>query len=241
MAKRKASDLCGNWPFRAVCYMLVALAPLCFSVLIYTKLLGQEMPDLNQFTRHYQALVRLDTTIDRMRTNIVRKIAPQEPVLKIQSCRYCRLGNHLFRFLSLMGIAHDNNMVPCTDQQGRQALKRIFVGPFDASCEVTRSKATQRMYKASAFESLVLPATQSGRAPTTKLVGAAYLQSWRYFSNLAPETAFAALAFKDTIQKQADIAIRRCCTAKTSIAIHVRRTDLMNHSFVTMIYSNVRS
>jgi hypothetical protein len=157
-------------------------------------------------------------------------------VLKIQKCRACRLGNHLFRWLSLVGIANDNKMVPCVDEKGRQTLEKFFVGPFDIlgcnSTQISQGVAVNKaLYRASAFESLVFPSLHPEQSKTTTLVGTAYLQSWRYFSNLAPETAFAALTFKDAIQTQADVIIKRCCTGKTSIAIHIRRSDLINHPY----------
>nr|XP_022338996.1 galactoside 2-alpha-L-fucosyltransferase 2-like isoform X2 [Crassostrea virginica]XP_022338997.1 galactoside 2-alpha-L-fucosyltransferase 2-like isoform X2 [Crassostrea virginica] len=140
-----------------------------------------------------------------------------------------RLGNQIFEFASLFGIARQNNLIPIIP--ANSLLRRIFkvsVGNTNPQIKLTKKYYEK---KGCVFEP---PLMSVGESENLWVKG--YLQSWKYFQHAEKELR-AMYTFQDSIAQkakstfQATIASKKNkITAKTVfVAIHVRRGDMKNN------------
>ncbi|XP_025089901.1 galactoside 2-alpha-L-fucosyltransferase 2-like [Pomacea canaliculata] len=137
-----------------------------------------------------------------------------------------RLGNVLFQYSSLLGLAHANNMsFYLNDKLG--ILQEILLNPpvyenevlFRSHC---RSTVIIRNEKDCAFDSRLMYLNQLLDVSVN-----GYLQSWKYFRSVEQEVRLA-LRFKDWILLKAERfvqGVRRKLPGRTLVGVHVRRTD----------------
>lgn len=139
-----------------------------------------------------------------------------------------RLGNEIFEYASLYGIARHNHMIPVVDDKFR--LRRIFKISLTSVKPLANIKRF-REAKACAFDE---KAFVLDKKYNWTLSG--YLQSWKYFIDYSDDIR-KELRLQDTIQVQAiqkfnEIVKARNVTDKnklTYIAVHVRRGDMLNN------------
>ena len=140
-----------------------------------------------------------------------------------------RLGNQIFEFASLFGIARQNNLIPIIP--ANSLLRRIFkvsVGNTNPQIKLTKKYYEK---KGCVFEP---PLMSVGESENLWVKG--YLQSWKYFQHAEKELR-AMYTFQDSIAQkakstfQATLASKKNkITAKTVfVAIHVRRGDMKNN------------
>ncbi|XP_061162939.1 galactoside alpha-(1,2)-fucosyltransferase 2-like [Saccostrea echinata] len=147
-----------------------------------------------------------------------------------------RLGNQIFEFASMFGIAKHNNLIPIIPPNS--LLRRIF----KISVDNTRSdiKLTRRYHekKGCTFE----PALMSlGGFQNVWIKG--YLQSWKYFQHIEKElrrqyTFQDHIALKAKSTFQSVISEKKITSDTVFVAVHVRRGDMKtNQNFVNYGYT----
>ncbi|XP_052061776.1 galactoside alpha-(1,2)-fucosyltransferase 2-like [Mytilus californianus] len=141
-----------------------------------------------------------------------------------------RLGNLLFEYASLYGIAKHHNMIPVIDE--RCHLKKVL--KISAiSCQQLANVKRYNEVKGCTFEN---NAFNLDRQYNWTLNG--YFQSWKYFVENS-EQIRKELQFKDSIQHVASNQFHEILNLKgisntcTYIAVHVRRGDMVHSSVMT--------
>ncbi|XP_063442618.1 galactoside 2-alpha-L-fucosyltransferase SEC1-like [Mytilus trossulus] len=139
-----------------------------------------------------------------------------------------RLGNEIFEYASLYGIARYNHMIPVVDDKFH--LRRIFKISLTSVKPLANIKRFKEA-KACAFDEKAFVLDKKYNWTLS-----VYLQSWKYFIEYSDDIR-KELRFQDTIQAQAvqkfnEIVKARNVTDKnklTYIAVHVRRGDMLNN------------
>lgn len=149
-----------------------------------------------------------------------------------------RLGNSMFTYASLLGIAHRNNMTPVIQEGIR--LTRIFnirAGKTDNIANTMLFHTTREEYgKRGCAHDISLMNLDS--RTNVKLLG--YLQSWKYFSEVEAEIR-ANYVFKDNVREKADKFFATLPHSwqggrVTRVGIHVRRGDMTEGYYVRYGY-----
>lgn len=140
-----------------------------------------------------------------------------------------RLGNQLFEFASLYGIAKHNNLIPVIP--ANSILRRIFkitVGPTRPEIKFTKRYHEK---KGCVFEP---PLMSVGGSQNVWIKG--YLQSWKYIHQADSEIR-KMYTFQDTIAQKARSTFQAVIASKKNkitsntvyVAVHVRRGDMKNN------------
>lgn len=145
-----------------------------------------------------------------------------------------RLGNILFQYASLFGIADKNNLIPVISQNNE--LRKIF----KLTAKTTESTHVQygKQYVEKIGCAFEPAAMNLGPKTNVKLDG--YYQSFKYFQE-SESLLRSQFTFKDNIQKRAaeifsELVAEKSKTAKgpvTYIAVHVRRGDFIHSKHIS--------
>jgi len=147
-------------------------------------------------------------------------------LLKMMDINFRRIGNLMWCYASLIGIARTNDFEPRVEAPAYRELKELFPA-IELNYEVGNKEAYPRVDAFSNFmkyqpELMHLP-------PNTALEG--WLQSHRYFEH-HKDYVRSMFCFNETIEKQAldfiAFAKRESgqCPNSMAVAIHVRRGDI---------------
>ena len=147
-----------------------------------------------------------------------------------------RLGNHLFEYASILGIARTTNKTFYFQNKGLllDILKYPPVQTEDREMETRCRKAINLHDKHGCSFDRRLIVLEEGK---DYYIGE-YLQSWLYFDGMREEMK-TLVTFKDDIVQQAEQAIgdlRRLYANTTLVGVHVRRGDLKNPGAVNQGY-----
>ncbi|XP_063441236.1 galactoside alpha-(1,2)-fucosyltransferase 2-like [Mytilus trossulus] len=141
-----------------------------------------------------------------------------------------RLGNLLFEYASLYGIAKHHNMIPVINEGCH--LKKVLKISATSGQLLTNVKRYNEV-KGCTFEN---EAFNLDRKFNWTLNG--YFQSWKYFVDKS-EQIRKEFKFKDSIQHEATnqfhkiINLKGISNTSTYIAVHVRRGDMVHSSVMT--------
>ncbi|XP_048731279.1 galactoside alpha-(1,2)-fucosyltransferase 2-like isoform X2 [Ostrea edulis] len=147
-----------------------------------------------------------------------------------------RLGNQVFEFASLFGIAKHNNLIPIIPSNA--LLRRIFkITVGNTKPDIKHTKRYHEK-KGCTFE----PALMSmGESENLWIKG--YLQSYKYFQHAEKELR-EQYTFQDHIAQKAKSTFQTVIATKKStpdtvyVAVHVRRGDMKNNqNFVKYGYT----
>ncbi|XP_021343889.1 galactoside 2-alpha-L-fucosyltransferase 2-like isoform X1 [Mizuhopecten yessoensis] len=145
-----------------------------------------------------------------------------------------RLGNLLFQYASLFGIADKNYLIPVISENNE--LRRIFKIS-------SQSTEKNRVHYGKTFNEKIgcafePAAMKLGSETNTKLNG--YFQSFKYFKE-SEASLRGQFRFKDDLQKKAVSVFSELVAEKsntkngpvTYIAVHVRRGDFVNNEHIS--------
>lgn len=158
---------------------------------------------------------------------VVRKRAPPKHYITVDF--QGRLGNLLYQYASLFGIAQKNYLIPVIPE--KHDLRRIF--KISAQSTEKNPVHYEKVFKervGCAFE----PAAMTlGSEVNTKIIG--YFQSFKYFQEHA-SLIRREFTFQDDIRKNAESQFNalisnssRGSSVMTYIAVHVRRGDFVHN------------
>ncbi|KAK7491085.1 hypothetical protein BaRGS_00017649 [Batillaria attramentaria] len=135
-----------------------------------------------------------------------------------------RLGNQMFQYASLLGIARTNNRSSFVSSSSDVARYFLGVNVEDRSTFHWR-RLKEKFYASKDYFFDSLPEED------LKLVG--FFQSWKYFSEVSTDVR-KAFVFRPRVYKEVRSFFDRYCgtLAKnvTKIGVHVRRSDMMSKS-----------
>ena len=153
-------------------------------------------------------------------------------------CEYeRRLGNLMFTYASMLGIARRNNMTPILVRENK--LSEIFDLHCAMSDDMENTLGRHVSYeeygrRGSAYDRN----TERLVHANTRLLG--YFQSFKYFENVA-DTVRANFQFKESIGHKADEFLSSSHQAEwhdfIRVGIHVRRGDMIEEYFQRFGYS----
>lgn len=215
-------------------FVILSLTFGCCSILFYVY---TQQDIIHKFAKNYLVTI-IHSSNERHFTGINNYTISVKP-LKLQNIstksinNYVtmnfkgRLGNEIFEYASLYGIARHNQMIPVVDDKFH--LRRIFKISLTSVKPLTNIKRFHEA-KACAFDEKAFVLDKKYNWTLS-----VYLQSWKYFNDYS-EDLRKEFRFKETIQAQAvqkfnDIVKARNVTDKyklTYIAVHVRRGDMLN-------------
>lgn len=164
------------------------------------------------------------------RKNISKLITTLKPPTHYATVNFeGRLGNQLFEFASLYGIAKHNNLIPVIP--ANSILRRIFkitVGPTRPEIKYTKRYHEK---KGCVFEP---PLMALGESENVWIKG--YLQSWKYIHQADSEIR-KMYTFQDSISQKAKSTFQAVIASKKNkittntvyVAVHVRRGDMKNN------------
>ncbi|KAK7096205.1 galactoside alpha-(1,2)-fucosyltransferase 2-like [Littorina saxatilis] len=138
-----------------------------------------------------------------------------------------RMGNHLFMYASLLGIAARNNLTH-SPFFPKTALTGSFNLNYHNASRSTRNFTVMGEKFFGSYDS------RFERLPKKNVVFAGYLQSWKYFHHIR-STIFREFRFKDGIRRKALTLIEKAVKVKgkvnaTRVGVHVRRSDMLNRA-----------
>ena len=158
---------------------------------------------------------------------------PTKPPRHYIAMRYeGRLGNHIFEYASLLGIARKNNLIPLLDRSS--PLRSIFKVSADEAENHSREVFSfeYREKKGCTYEPEVM---ELGGGRNVMLIG--FFQSWKYIKDIESDI-MRQFRFQDHIVNEAKIQFLRAISPKlktrrykgnaTYVAVHVRRGDMVN-------------
>ncbi|ESO89989.1 hypothetical protein LOTGIDRAFT_164689 [Lottia gigantea] len=134
-----------------------------------------------------------------------------------------RLGNHMFGYASLIGIAHSNNLIPVISESNLlwDVFKLpIHYGHFEANVVI-------RQKNVGTYEKIV----ENLEPKDTLLDG--YWQSWKYFENVKDELLTKHFLLHDDVDLESDQFILNALKEKhktkdtTIVGVHIRRGDFV--------------
>ncbi|KAK3085586.1 hypothetical protein FSP39_005717 [Pinctada imbricata] len=146
-----------------------------------------------------------------------------------------RLGNNMFQYASLLGIAQRNNLVAV--DIGDNPLSRVFkIKATSRIAMLNRNIPLRRTYgekRGCTFEYQVF---NLGASENVMLYG--YFQSWKYFAdqNTTDRLKHQDFQFHDDLRMRATVQLIRIISPKvrnyegkvTFIAVHIRRGDMVH-------------
>ncbi|XP_064609556.1 galactoside alpha-(1,2)-fucosyltransferase 2-like [Liolophura sinensis] len=148
-----------------------------------------------------------------------------------------RLGNQMFEFASLLGIARHHSMTPAIPKDSQ--LRNIFnVNVTDIDKEISSGFTHIGQMRDCDFDPI---SADFG----SNLTMSGYFQSWRYFSNVFPELR-KQFTFKDDIVKRARLALETSIQSQhphfslenaTLVGVHVRRGDMVQPEMIQFGYA----
>ncbi|GFO08980.1 galactoside 2-alpha-l-fucosyltransferase [Plakobranchus ocellatus] len=152
----------------------------------------------------------------------------QHPNLFLTTLQLGQLGNNMFQYAGLLGIAKMNGRTPFFPPSSM--IRQVF--------KITHAKA---IAEASTWRRLVEGhhakyEPMFEHLPLTNLTLVAYLQSHKYFQSVEKEVR-QDFQFKEGIQRRAMGLIkflRPRIGTRTPIGVHVRRSDLLSQKEVTL-------
>ena len=143
-----------------------------------------------------------------------------------------RLGNQMFKFASMFGIAKHNNLIPVISPRAlSERIFKINVGNTRPEINYTETYIEK---KTNTFE----PALMSiGESENLWIHG--YLQSWKYFQHVEKELR-DQYTFQDHIAQKAKSTFLAVIAARKNkitsetvyVAVHVRRGDITRSNFL---------
>jgi galactoside 2-L-fucosyltransferase 1/2 len=148
-----------------------------------------------------------------------------------------RLGNQMFQYASLIGIAKLRGGKACITKNSieddlrdpKDDLVNVCIGPFSRCNTGTNDKVIEEkgygVYDISRF----LKHTDSNIVIKTTM-DTGFLQSWKYFENCKSEIK-TLFKFKDSIYRKA-VDIIKGFKNRILIGIHIRRGDLLSLDYV---------
>ena len=143
-----------------------------------------------------------------------------------------RLGNHIFEYASLLGIARKNNLIPLLDRSS--PLRSIFKVTAEETDNHKREVFSfeYREKKGCTYEPEVM---ELGGDRNVLLIG--FFQSWKYIKDIESDI-MKQFRFQDHIVNEAKVQFLRAISRKlrsrrnkgnvTYVAVHVRRGDMVN-------------
>ncbi len=143
-----------------------------------------------------------------------------------------RLGNQMFKYNSLLGIADSAKMIPALDVGDKHAadFRKIFdLTPGVITKDVSIINRTYDNTIQESASSIFTPRLMARQGHDTLLVG--LLQSYKYFHHISPRIR-REMRFKRDIRLRAEASLRRTLSSKslgpnvTYIGVHARRTDI---------------
>ncbi|XP_060081108.1 galactoside alpha-(1,2)-fucosyltransferase 2-like isoform X2 [Ylistrum balloti] len=189
----------------------------------------------NTYTRKENVLIE-EQLMPKVSQNITKKVgftletkrAPPKHYITIHFKG--RLGNLLFQYASLFGIANKNNLIPVISENSE--LRRIF--KITSLSTESNNVRYGRVFKEKIGCAFEPEAMKLGSETNTKLDG--YFQSFKYFQE-HDALLRQQFQFKDDIQKRAASVFSELVDQKsknkngpvTYIAVHVRRGDFIHN------------
>lgn len=131
-----------------------------------------------------------------------------------------QMGNQMFQYASLLGIAHTNGRRPFYSMTSAvQAFKATYLQTGRSNQDFTVVSESHFATYDSKFEKL----------PSTNVILTQYLQSWKYFDHIRHVLA-KEFAFKDDIKAAAASLLSMHVDVlrnKTLVGVHIRRGDML--------------
>ncbi|CAG5119211.1 unnamed protein product [Candidula unifasciata] len=171
-------------------------------------------------------------------TTNARYLTRQPLFLTLQGLHYGRLGNQMFMYASLLGIAHTLN-------------RTAFISPgfsLDVAfklghvAEIPESEtwpiAEQNYY--AIFERTYLNKLRTDDLQHENLTLSGFFQSWKYFQNIT-ETIRTEFLFRTPVLRQRDKILQTVLPHPKQevilVGVHVRRSDLLSNQNIAMGYT----
>ncbi|XP_033754735.1 galactoside 2-alpha-L-fucosyltransferase 2-like isoform X2 [Pecten maximus] len=199
---------------------------------IVSKLTRNQQENLDKTKEEQSSALVSRNTSKKIGFNVAINRAPPTHYITIDFKG--RLGNLLFQYASLFGIADKNNLIPVIS--GNNELRRIF----KITAQSTERNPVHYGKKfgeklGCAFEPTAM---KLGSKTNTKLDG--YFQSFKYFQDCEASLR-NEFKFKDDVQKKAASVFSDLVAEKTNnrngpvtyIAVHVRRGDLIHNKHIS--------
>ncbi len=171
----------------------------------------------------------------------IAKVATRspKPFLRLKGFKG-RLGNRMFQYNSLLGIADAANMIPVVEEITQSSIE--FGNIFELTPGVITNDVDilNRTYGSAIGEGasgVFAPTLMTKRSNDTLLSG--FLQSYKYFDHISHRIR-KEMTFRRNIKLQADDSLQRTLRSKLSlgigqlglnvtyIGVHARRTDMTN-------------
>ncbi|XP_067668627.1 galactoside 2-alpha-L-fucosyltransferase Sec1-like [Haliotis asinina] len=151
---------------------------------------------------------------------------PDRPIIMITY--WGRLGNHMFEYGTLLGVAKRNGMIPIIPKQ--IDLLDVFNLPTQqGDLDLLDMHYIYNEEKAAAY----FNKTEHLKPYNALLAG--YYQSWKYFENVKDELISKHFVYKDEIKKKAKKFLEKVLTLKNKhgaalVGVHVRRGDFVRQT-----------
>ncbi|BFZ21179.1 hypothetical protein BsWGS_24218 [Bradybaena similaris] len=158
--------------------------------------------------------------------------------LTVDGLHYGRLGNQMFRYASLLGIAHTFNRTPFISP----GFSLDYVFKLRHIAEIPESESwpvvKQNLY--ATFEKPVLNKLLSQDTRHQNLTISGYFQSWKYFQNI-PEIIRTEFLFREPVLHQRDRILKTVLPISRRevilVGVHIRRSDLLSSNNVALGYT----
>lgn len=146
-----------------------------------------------------------------------------------------RLGNAMFAYASLLGIARRNDMTPVVQHDIR--LTKIFNISSLVTTDLVNTMGVHRTFEEYGRRGSALDRSLLTLASNVNVRLTGFLQSWKYFDRVEDEVR-ANFVFKDDVRKRVERFMsenlarsREATKDNVLVGVHVRRGDLKDNYF----------